>query len=36
MGVYFKVAGAVDSVQLTYGTVPKRFFKNNPANWGIK
>jgi acetamidase/formamidase len=36
MGVDFKVAEAVDSVQLIYGTVPKRFFKQNPAYWGSK
>ena len=34
MGVDFKVAEAVDSVQLIYGTVPKRFFKEKPAYWG--
>jgi acetamidase/formamidase len=33
MGVDFKVAEAVDSVQLIYGTVPKRFFKEKPAYW---
>jgi acetamidase/formamidase len=36
MGVDFKVAEAVDSVQLIYGTVPKRFFKQNPAYWAGK
>jgi len=27
------VAEAVDSVQLIYGVVPKKFFKQNPAYW---
>jgi acetamidase/formamidase len=36
MGVDFKVAEAVDSVQLIYGTVPKKFFKQNPAYWGSR
>ena len=36
MGVDFKVAEAVDSVQLIYGTVPKKFFKEKPAYWGAK
>jgi len=36
MGVDFKVAEAVDSVQLIYGTVPKKFFKQNPAYWTSK
>jgi acetamidase/formamidase len=36
MGVDFKVAEAVDSVQIIYGTVPKKFFKENPAYWGSK
>jgi acetamidase/formamidase len=36
LGVDFKVAEAVDSVQLIYGTVPKRFFKEKPAYWGSK
>ena len=34
MGVDFKVAEAVDSVQLIYGTVPKRLFKEKRAYWG--
>ena len=33
MGVDFKVAEAVDSVQMIYGTVPKTFFKEKPAYW---
>ncbi len=36
MGVDFKVAEAVDSVQLIYGTVPKKWFKEKPAYWGSK
>ena len=36
MGVDFKVAEAVDSVQLIYGTVPKKFFKEKPAYWGSR
>jgi acetamidase/formamidase len=36
MGVDFKVAEAVDSVQVIYGTVPKKWFKQNPAYWGNK
>src|SRR5262244_979646 len=33
MGVDFRVAEAVDSVQLIYGVVPKKFFKQNPTYW---
>ncbi len=33
LGVDFRVAEAVDSVQLIYGTVPKKFFKQNPPYW---
>ncbi|HLH87230.1 MAG TPA: acetamidase/formamidase family protein [Xanthobacteraceae bacterium] len=33
MGVDFKVAEAVDSVQVIYGTIPKRLFKQNPPYW---
>jgi acetamidase/formamidase len=36
MGVDFKVAEAVDSVQLIYGTVPKKFFKEKKQYWGDK
>jgi acetamidase/formamidase len=36
MGVDFRVAEAVDSVQLIYGVVPKRFFKQNPGYWTNK
>jgi hypothetical protein len=31
--VDFRVAEAVDSVQLIYGTIPKKFFKQNPSYW---
>jgi acetamidase/formamidase len=33
MGVDFRVGEAVDSVQLIYGTIPKKFFKQNPPYW---
>ena len=33
IGVDFRVAEAVDSVQVIYGTIPKKLFKNNPAYW---
>jgi acetamidase/formamidase len=36
MGVDFRVAEAVDSVQLIYGTVPKRFFNQNASYWTSK
>jgi acetamidase/formamidase len=36
MGVDFKVAEAVDSVQIIYGTVPKKFFREKPAYWSNK
>ena len=36
MGVDFRVAEAVDSVQLIYAIVPKKFFKQNPAYWANK
>ncbi len=36
MGVDFRVAEAVDSVQLIYGTIPKKFFKQNPPYWSNK
>jgi acetamidase/formamidase len=36
MGIDFKVAEAVDSVQLIYGTVPKKFFKEKKEYWGNK
>jgi acetamidase/formamidase len=36
MGVDFKVAEAVDSVQVIYGTIPKKFVKQNPPYWSNK
>ncbi len=36
MGVDFKVAEAVDSVQVIYGTIPKKFFKQNAPYWSNK
>jgi acetamidase/formamidase len=36
LGVDFRVAEAVDSVQLIYGTIPKKFFKQNPSYWSSK
>jgi acetamidase/formamidase len=33
LGVDFRVAEAVDRVQLIYGVIPKRFFKQNPEYW---
>jgi acetamidase/formamidase len=36
MGVDFRVAEAVDSVQVIYATIPKKFFKRIPDYWGSK
>ncbi len=36
LGVDFRVAEAVDSVQIIYGTIPKKFFKQNPSYWSSK
>jgi acetamidase/formamidase len=36
LGVDFRIAEAVDSMQLIYGTIPKKFFKRNPAYWANK
>src|SRR5262249_26901059 len=36
LGVDFRIAEAVDSVQLIYGTIPKKFFKRNPDYWTNK
>ncbi len=33
IGVDFRVAEAVDSVQVIYGTIPKKLFKKNPEYW---
>ena len=32
-GVDFRVAEAVDSVQVIYGTIPKKYFKQQPDYW---
>jgi len=36
LGVDFRVAEAVDSVQLIYGTIPKKFFKQTPGYWSSR
>jgi acetamidase/formamidase len=36
LGVDFRIAEAVDSVQVIYGTIPKKFFKHNPDYWANK
>jgi len=36
LGVDFRIAEAVDSVQLIYGTVPKKFIKQNPPYWASR
>jgi acetamidase/formamidase len=36
MGVDFRVAEAVDSGQVIYATIPKKFFKRIPDYWGGK
>jgi acetamidase/formamidase len=33
IGVDFRVAEAVDSTQVIYGTIPKKLFKDNPPYW---
>jgi acetamidase/formamidase len=33
IGVDFRVAEAVDSVQVIYGVIPKKLFKKNPEYW---
>ena len=33
IGVDFRVAEAVDSVQMVYGMIPKRLFKHNREYW---
>jgi acetamidase/formamidase len=33
IGVDFRVAEAVDAVQMIYGMIPKRIFKQNPEYW---
>ena len=32
-GVDFRIAEAVDSVQMVYGAIPKRIFKQTPEYW---
>jgi acetamidase/formamidase len=36
MGIDFRVGEVVDSTQMIYGVVPKKFFKNNPEYWRTK
>ena len=36
IGVDFRVAEAVDSVQVIYGTIPKKLFKKNPDYWAVR
>ena len=36
LGVDFRVAEAVDYVQLIYGVIPKRLFRQNPRYWAQK
>jgi acetamidase/formamidase len=36
LGVDFRIAEAVDSVQVIYGTIPKKFFKHSPDYWANK
>jgi acetamidase/formamidase len=36
IGVDFRVAEAVDSVQVVYGAIPKKLFKKNPDYWAAK
>jgi acetamidase/formamidase len=36
IAVDFRVAEAVDSVQVIYGAIPKKLFKNNPTYWAVR
>ena len=36
IGVDFRVAEAVDAVQMVYGMIPKKLFKHNPEYWSKK
>jgi acetamidase/formamidase len=36
IGVDFRVAEAVDSVQVIYGMIPKKLFKKNPGYWAAQ
>jgi acetamidase/formamidase len=33
VGIDFRIAEAVDAVQMVYGMIPKRIFKQNPDYW---
>jgi acetamidase/formamidase len=33
IAVDFRVAEAVDAVQMVYGAIPKKIFKSNPEYW---
>jgi acetamidase/formamidase len=36
IGVDFRVAEVVDAVQMVYGMIPKKLFKQNPEYWSKK
>jgi acetamidase/formamidase len=36
IAVDFRVAEAVDAVQMVYGAIPKKIFKSNPDYWARK
>ncbi len=36
IAVDFRVAEAVDAVQMVYGAIPKKIFKSNPEYWSRK
>jgi acetamidase/formamidase len=36
IAVDFRVAEAVDAVQMVYGSIPKKIFKSNPEYWARK
>jgi hypothetical protein len=36
LGIDFRVGEAVDSVQVIYGVIPKKYFKENPQYWSNK
>jgi len=33
IGIDFRIAEAVDAVQVFYGAIPKKIFKSNPDYW---
>jgi acetamidase/formamidase len=33
VGIDFRIAEAVDAVQMVYGMIPKRIFQQNPDYW---